>query len=154
MLWNEGKNKPKKKNYWSAIQGTPSFYTWAGLSFEILALQHVNQIKNKLSINGVLTEEFAWAKNGSAEENGAQIDLVIYRKDKTVNLCEMKFCETPYLLDKEEDLKLKSRLKTFKEFMPNPSYSVQLTLVSTYGLAKGKYASTFQNEVILDDLFL
>lgn len=145
--------KTGKKQFWSSIQGTPAFYAWAGLSFEMLALQHVEQIKSKLGISGILTEEFAWNKAGGSNENGSQIDLVIYRKDKTVNLCEMKFCEAPYVLDKDEDLKLRTRLKAFREALSSPSYSIQLTLVSSFGLAKGKYASTFQNEVTLDDLF-
>jgi len=145
--------KTGKKHFWSSIQGTPAFYAWAGLSFEMLALQHVEQIKSKLGISGVLTEEFAWNKAGGSNENGSQIDLVIFRKDKTVNLCEMKFCEAPYVLDKDEDLKLRTRLKDFREALASPSYSIQLTLVSSFGLVKGKYANTFQNEVTLDDLF-
>ena len=146
-------DKARKAHYWLSIQGTQAFYTWAGLSFEMLALQHVTQIKAKLGISGILTEEFAWMKPGNDDEQGSQIDLVIYRKDKTVNLCEMKFCEAPYALDKNEDLKLRTRLKNFRESLVSPSYSIQLTLVSSFGLAKGKYASTFQNEVTLDDLF-
>ena len=146
-------DKARKAHYWSSIQGTQAFYAWAGLSFEMLALQHVTQIKAKLGISGILTEEFAWIKAGNDDEQGSQIDLVIYRKDKTVNLCEMKFCEAPYALDKDEDLKLRTRLKNFRESLASPSYSIQLTLVSSFGLAKGKYASTFQNEVTLDDLF-
>ena len=146
-------DRSRKAHYWSSIQGTQAFYAWAGLSFEMLALQHVAQIKTKLGISGILTEEFAWMKAGNDDEQGSQIDLVIYRKDKTVNLCEMKFCEAPYALDKDEDLKLRTRLKNFRESLASPSYSIQLTLVSSFGLAKGKYASTFQNEVTLDDLF-
>lgn len=147
-------DKSRKAHYWSSIQGTQAFYAWAGLSFEMLALQHVAQIKARLGISGILTEEFAWMKPGNDDEQGSQIDLVIYRKDKTVNLCEMKFCEAPYALDKDEDLKLRTRLKTFRESLASSSYSIQLTLVSSFGLAKGKYASTFQNEVTLDDLFV
>ena len=146
-------DKSRKAHYWSSIQSTQAFYAWAGLSFEMLALLHVTQIKAKLGISGILTEEFAWVKPGNDDEQGSQIDLVIYRKDKTVNLCEMKFCEAPYALDKDEDLKLRTRLKTFRESLASSSYSIQLTLVSSFGLAKGKYASTFQNEVTLDDLF-
>ena len=145
--------KKRKNHYWSSIQGTPAFYVWAGLSFEMLSLLHVEQIRNSLGISGVMTEEFAWVKPGNDIEDGAQVDLAILRKDKTVNLCEMKFCETPYTLDKDEDMKLKARLKSFREALKLPSYSIQLTLVSSFGLSKGKYVSTFQNEVTLDDLF-
>ena len=34
-------------------------------------------------------------------ENGAQIDVIIDRADNTINLCEVKYCEDLYSLDKE-----------------------------------------------------
>ena len=69
------------------MQGTPVFYIWAGLTFELLALNHIDQIKSKLSIKGVNTIEYAWRSSGL--EHGAQIDLVIDRADNTINLLQV-----------------------------------------------------------------
>lgn len=142
-----------RNGFWSAIQGTSTFYAWAGISFEMMALLHVGQIKQKLGISGILTEEFAWRKENSGTARGAQIDLVIHRSDKTVNLCEMKFSEDTYTIDYEESLKLRNRLTAFKATFNKPCNSVQLTFVTTFGLTKGKHSGIAQNEVVLDDLF-
>ena len=69
-----------KTNYWSAIQGTQKFYAWAGLAFENVALYHISQIKQALGISGIDSEEYTWRKD-SNETGGAQIDLLIDRKD-------------------------------------------------------------------------
>lgn len=133
--------------YWMSIQGTSKFYTWAGLSFEILALQHVHQIKQSLGISGVMTSEYSW------RSPNAQIDLVIDRKDRTVNLCEMKFSEDDYHIDEEEDAKLRRRVSSFKENLGKESKSVRLTFVTTYGLAGSRYDSRVNDIIILNDLF-
>lgn len=135
-----------EEGYWMSIQGTPKFYSWAGLSFEILALQHVRQIKQTLGISGVMTNEYSW------RSPNAQIDLVIDRKDMTVNLCEMKFAEDDYRIDEEEDAKLRRRVSSFRESLGKESKSVRLTFVTTYGLAKSKYNSRVNDVIVLDDL--
>lgn len=145
-----GRHK-KGVGYWQALQGTPAFYAWAGLSFELLALQHIEQIKAKLGISGILTEEYAW--RSGADAHGVQIDLVIDRMDKTVNICEMKFSEAHYEITSEEDMKLRNRLRLFRENCCSPSKSLQLTLVTTHSLAKNKYNSVFQQVILLEDLF-
>lgn len=133
--------------YWMSIQGTPKFYSWAGLSFEILALQHIPQIKQSLGIRGVMTSEYSW------RTPNAQIDLVIDRKDMTVNLCELKFSEDDYHINEDEDTKLRRRISSFKENLRKESKSVRLTFVTTYGLANSKYNSRVNDSIVLDDLF-
>ena len=58
-----------------------------------------------LGISGIDSEEYTWRKD-SNETGGAQIDLLIDRKDNTINLCEMKFCESVYELREDEEMKL------------------------------------------------
>jgi len=136
-----------EEGYWMSIQGTSKFYSWAGLSFEILALQHISQIKQSLGISGVMTNEYSW------RNPNAQIDLVIDRKDMTVNLCEMKFSEDDYRIDEDEDAKLRRRISSFKDSLGKESNSVRLTLVTTYGLAGSKYNSRVNDIIVLRDLF-
>lgn len=147
------KGKSARANgYWTGIQGTPKYNNWAGLTFELLSLHHIPQIKSKLGISGIMTEEYAWKKNNS-EEKGAQIDLVLSRRDKTVNLCEMKFCESSYNINKEENEKLRNRITAFKQDLKKQSYSVRLTMVTSFGLTKGKYNDIVSDQIILEDLF-
>ena len=147
------KGKSSRNNgYWTGIQGTSRYNSWAGLSFELLSLHHVAQMKKKLGISGVMTEEYAWRKV-SDESKGAQVDLVLARKDKTINLCEMKFCEGAYSIDIKENEKLRNRLVSFRQDLNKPSYSIRMTMVTSFGLTKGKYNDVVVDQVVLDDLF-
>lgn len=141
-----------KTNYWSAIQGTQKFYTWAGLAFENVALYHIGQIKQALGISGIDSEQYTWRKD-SNETEGAQIDLLIDRKDNTINLCEMKFCESVYELKTDEEMKLRNRISVLRSSLKKKTKSIQLTMITSFGVAKGKHSGIVQSQVTLDDLF-
>lgn len=140
--------------YWSSLQRTPRFYSWAGISFEILAMAHIEQIKKKLGISGVASSVYSWrSRNAEAEEaRAAQIDMIIERGDNTVNLCEMKFSETEFAIVKDYDKVLRNKITRFVEETKTRK-SVQLTFITTYGLKPNTFAGTVQNDACLDDLF-
>lgn len=141
--------------YWSALQRTPRFYAWAGVSFEILAMEHIAQIKKRLGISGVATSVYSWRSRsaGAGDQRAAQIDMVIERADNTINVCEMKFSEGEFSISKDYDKVLRNKIERFLQETKSRK-SVQLTFVTSYGLKKGMYAGVAQNEVVLDDLFL
>lgn len=138
--------------YWSKIQHTSQFYAWAGISFEVLAIQHIQQIKHHLGIAGVATNTFSWRSKKSEDERGAQIDLVIERADNTINLCEMKFSESDFEITKDYDAVLRNKIGRFRDETKTKK-SVQLTFITTYGIHKNIYSSIAQNEVTMEDLF-
>ena len=140
----------KKHTNWTAMQGTPSFYTWAGLTFELLALHHIDQIKSRLGICGVNTMEYAW--RSITYDRGAQIDLVIDRADNTINLCEMKFSVGVFTIDKDYEMSLRNKLARFMATAERQK-SIQLTFVTTFGIERNVHSGIVNNEVILDDLF-
>lgn len=140
----------KKQNNWNAIQDTPAFRIWAGLTFELLTLSHIEQIKHKLGISGVNSTEYAWRIIDS--EHGAQIDLVIDRADNTINLCEMKFSVGVFSINKNYEMNLRNKLMRFMDCCDKQK-SVQLTFVTTYGIEHNSHSGIVNNEVILDDLF-
>lgn len=133
--------------YWTNKVDTPSFYTWAGLAFEKVCLQHVPQIKHALGISGVQTSVSTWQ---SAE---AQIDLVIDRKDHVINLCEMKFSIHPFTIDKKYAANLTNKMTTFRAATKTRK-SLFLTMVSTYGATNNTYWGMIQNEITIDALFV
>lgn len=53
--------------YWTKITGKPEYNTWCGLAFERVCLQHVEQIKAKLGIQGVITTVYSWSVAGSTD---------------------------------------------------------------------------------------
>lgn len=116
----------------------------------MLCLDHVQQIKAALGIAGVQTLVSSWSS--SAVEKGAQIDLVIDRKDETVNLCEMKYYSTTFAIDKSYEEKLRNKVAAFREETKTRK-SLMLTLVTTYGLKDNMYSGCIQCRVLLDDLF-
>lgn len=127
--------------------------SWRGVAFEELCWQHIGQIKQALGIAGVGSTISAWGVKGTDETDGAQIDLVIVRNDNVVNLCEMKFVGSEYVINKEEEAKLRNRIETLKHTL-SPKQTVHLTMVTTYGVAYGKHSGVVQRQVTLDDLFL
>lgn len=143
-------SKSKKLTKWTSIQGKAEFYTWAGISFELLALSHLSQIKNKLGISSVDINAYAWRYSGY---KGAQIDLVIDRADNTVNLCEMKFSVNRFEIDRQYEMILRNKLEQFSQHIKR-SKSLQLTFVTTFGLTNNPYCNIVSNEITLDDLFL
>lgn len=144
--------KTHKKNFWERFQTKSSFYTWAGLTFERLAFDHVELIKKALGISGVLSTEYPCRIVGTDAKN-TQIDMVIDREDRTVNICEMKFSESEYAIDSDEEVILRNRLTAFRKAMKRKRLSLQLTYVTTFGLAKNKHSGLVNNQVKLDDLF-
>ena len=74
-------SSPRKKKEWVNIADSQSVVSWNGLAFENLCFNHIKQIKAALGISGVSTEESLWSKKGTDDAEGAQIDLIIERKD-------------------------------------------------------------------------
>ena len=84
--------------------------------------------------------------------DGAQIDLLIERRDRVINLCEIKFYQEEFIIDKSYDMVLRNKVGNFIRATETKK-SIQLTMVTTYGLRQGKYNSIVSNEVTLEDLF-
>ena len=124
------------------------------MTFEQLCKDHIPQIKGKLGISGVLSEESIWYTSGDEELgiSGAQIDLLIERRDRVINVCEMKFSINEYAIDKNYDMNLRNKLETFR-VLTNCKKSLQTTMITTYGVKQGKYSGIIQSQVTLDDLF-
>ena len=81
-----------EKAFWQYQIGTRLHDTWAGLAFEQICLMHHNNIEKAWGISGIMTQTFSWLSSGDSKDR-AQIDLVIKRSDRVINVCEMKFYE-------------------------------------------------------------
>ncbi len=125
---------------------------WHGIAFEEVSWQHIEQIKQALGISGVQTSLSAWSVRGDDGKDGVLIDLLIARNDNVVNLCEMKFSNTQYTISKDEDMHLRRRIEALKSTL-SPKQTIHLTMITTYGVATGKYNGIVQKEVCMEDLF-
>ena len=139
-----------EEHFWTRNVNTPEITAWYGLAFERICKAHMPQIKSALGISSVSTEFYTWKTN--QVENGAQIDIVIDRADNTINLCEVKYSEDLYSLDKEEFLKIQNRIRAFKEVTGTRS-SIIPTMITTFGMRSGMYSDQIIAQIDMDALF-
>ena len=133
---------------WLSLQNTAKFASWAGFAFEMLCLMHIRQIKEALGIGAVATNVFSWRCEG------AQIDLVIDRQDRIVNLCEIKFTSTQFVITKAYHTNLMNKLRLFRESTANiaPRRSLMLTFITANGVKKNAYSGEVSALVTLNQL--
>ena len=146
---------PKKSNEnWQSRINDQAVKVWHGLAFEQVCIQHQQQIKEALKIGGIETRASTWQLKGTKKVKGAQIDLIIDRSDRVINLCELKFYTNPFTINKAYDLVLRNKVGTFKQHT-NTNKSVFLTMITTFGIVKNEYSqSIIQNHLTMDDLFV
>ncbi len=146
-------NKTDDEEFWTHNYTSPIRYSWCGLAFERVCFQHIPQIKQALGISGVVTNTYSWqVKDDEVYGPGAQIDMLIERADNTINVCEMKFSQNEFVIDKDYDANLRHKLARFGESISHRK-SILLTMVTTYGVAHNAYWNRVQSEVVADDLF-
>ena len=146
-------NKTDDPSFWSHNYTSPLRYSWCGLAFERVCFQHIPQIKQALGISGVVTNTYSWqVKDDPVYGAGAQIDMLIERADNTVNICEMKFSQNEFVIDKDYDAVLRHKLSRFGASVSHRK-AIHLTMVTTYGVAHNAYWNRVQSEVVADDLF-
>lgn len=142
------------EHFWSHMERSSQRAAWQGLAFEQVCFAHLSQIKQSLGISGVMTKAYSWRALDDEERGpGTQIDLIIERADKVINLCEIKFAAQEYLIDKAYDMKLRWKRARFVNDTGTRA-SVHLTFISTFGLVPNGYANEVQSQVTADDLFL
>lgn len=138
------------ENIWMKAIDSPQYRAWSGYAYEQVCLAHVPEIKKALGISGIETHTSSWKSINPAE--GAQIDLVIDRRDGVINICEMKFSINPFSIDKKYDAELRNKIGTFKTETKTRK-SVFLTMFTTFGLQQNEYAGNVQSQLDMEALF-
>ncbi len=153
LTWIE-RHRGASDGVWMRRQGTPAWRAWSGLAFEATCLKHVWAIKAALGIAGVETEEGAWEhRPDGTHRDGAQIDLVIDRADRSMNLCEMKFSEAEFAIDKAYARELAHKRDVFRA-ATGTKKALFITLVTTYGLRDNEHSrGLVARTVAMDALF-
>ena len=137
-------------HYWTNYLSDPAHGAWCGYAFERLCMAHIGQIKQRLGISGVITSVYAF--RSSQQKGGAQIDIVIDRRDDTINLCECKYSNKPYTLTEKDASDLERKKDVFvRETLTKKS--IHMTMITANGLVHNAYRNDIQAEIILDDLF-
>jgi uncharacterized protein len=159
LKWIEPFLKTKKVEhesaYWQNIAKSPAVSSWAGQAYEAICLKHIAQIRKALGLEKVTCKIGSWQyipQKGS-KEDGVQIDLLFDRQDGAITLCEIKYSENPFLIDKSYAKKLMQKMDLFEHHFKT-SKQIILALITTVGLKRSIWSKeVVQKEVTLKDLF-
>lgn len=154
-------SKGVMRGYWVRMQSTEEYRSWCGYAFEIVCLNHIGQIVHALGIDGSINTVCSWSYRppkslpDDADEDlrhGAQIDLLVDRSDNTVNVCEMKYSLSEYMIDKSYYNHIERRIRIFKK-VTKTRKSVVPVFITSQGLYDNMYSRSILKEIKGDDLF-
>ncbi len=101
----------------------------------------------ELGIDRIYTTHSSWFNEY------AQIDLLIDRDDRIINICEIKFYNNPIAISKQNYTNFKNKLLQFKE-NSRTNKNVFLTMISTFGISENAYSlELFTNSLTMECLF-
>lgn len=139
---------------WERFAAGTSWKSWSGTTFESICMKHSLQLKKAIGIENVHTEISTWRNKPQKGKQGAQIDLLIDRRDNCINVCEMKFSTGTFSISKGYAAELKSKLDTFKIETQTRKTLFQ-TMVTTYGVTDNEYKTGLvQKDLTMDALFI
>lgn len=139
--------KNNKGADWKTLYTSNSYVTWSGFTFENICIKHEKQLLKALGITGINARYSSW------RNENAQIDLLINRSDRTINICELKFSEKEYVISKAYASNLENKKREFINEMTERK-NVVSTIISTFGVKKNEhYQKTIDNQLTMDYLF-
>jgi len=147
--------KSAGEGYWLSRQNSQKYKIWTGFSFESLCLKHVSKIKEKLSIAGMESSDCPWryTPTKDSDESGAQIDLLIDRKDGVINICEMKFYNAEFSIEAQYAIELRNKAAIFRKKVKTKK-SIFFTFITTFGLNKNANSAELEAiDLKISDLF-
>lgn len=144
--------KVKNEHFWQESQHGGMIKAWMGIAFERLCLLHIDKIKQRLGISGMQTDTSTYTLRGDENHDGMQCDMIIIRKDNIVNLCEMKFTNDIFTIDRSYYQILQHRISLLAERL-RKRQTIHLTFVTSNGVKFNEYSGIVQSFVELDDLF-
>ena len=140
-------NQGQGSGTWAKLFPKQTYKTWSGLVFETICLKHVEQIKKELGVAKIYSVHSGW------HNQKAQADLVIDRDDGIINLCEMKFYNSPFTINKSEYENIKNKITQFKESKKTRK-NVFVTMITTYGVTENANSlELVTNNLTMDCLF-
>jgi len=141
--------------YWEEISQTQAWKSWSGYAFEAVCFKHINAISKALHIPDGATA-YAWKhvpSKSAKDQTGAQIDLVFDRSDGVVNICEIKYSKSPYVIDKSYARILLNKAKVYREVTKTKKL-IFISLITTFGLKKTiNSENIITSTTSLEDLF-
>lgn len=135
--------------YWQQKASTAAFKSWSGFAFESVCYKHLSNIRAVLGIS-IDASVGTWKYRAKDQaESGAQIDLLFDRSDGIINLCEIKFSEHPFAIDKSYAKALQNKIDVFQT-RTKTKKQIFLSLIASAGVKKNMYSE----EIIISSVEL
>lgn len=150
FYYNFLNNKKAEKGSWLQNLDSPKIRAWSGYAFEMIALKHLDKIKETLGISSVQTEISSWVC--TKKETNARIDLIIDRRDQVINLFEIKYSLDNYLITSKYAKELRHKIAVFQRETKTKK-AIYFTMLTTYGLFEDEHSGMVQNSLTTDNLF-
>jgi uncharacterized protein len=142
------------KNIWLKQSLEEKYKIWSGYAFENVCLKHADAIKMALGISGIYTETSSYYHKGNEESEGFQLDMLIDRADRAINLCEIKFYNDDFPMTDEFATQLRQRRELFRS-LTKTKKALFNTLITTYGVKHSKSSrGQTDNVITMDKLFV
>ncbi|MBN1671032.1 MAG: ATP-binding protein [Kiritimatiellae bacterium] len=140
-------------HYWEDCSRSPSYLAWRGYAFEAVCAKHVDAIIRGLGLETVASTASGWRSAAKGRMRGAQVDLLIDRTDGAMTLCEMRFSNAPYRMDRSAARELAERMDAFEK-ATGTRKQLLWALVTPHGLRPGIWADDIiAQTVTLKDIF-
>ena len=155
LCWLEQhKSKQLADGFWEKQVQKPVYQVWAGYAFEAVCHKHIKQIIQALNIKHAESISSWRSKSNKVEDQaGAQIDLLIDRSDDAITLCEIKYTNKPFLIDRQYAEILNKKMDVFR-VVTKTSKQIFMALISANGLKTTAYSSKIVDQcATLEDLF-
>ena len=147
------KMKQEGADIWQNFEQTPNHRIWSGYAFESICLKHIPEIKKKLGISGVFSTTSTFYHKGAEGMAGCQVDLLIVRNDNVINLCEIKWANSEFVITKAYAAELRMKMTLFRHYSQTKK-QLFFTFMSSYGAVKNENWGMIDKELTLDDLFV
>ncbi|MBS0626980.1 MAG: ATP-binding protein, partial [Verrucomicrobia bacterium] len=150
----EGKGLPRGVDYWSKLSKSAAWFSWAGYAFENVCYKHIDQIISALNLQDVSCFcSYFQQRASSSDDEGAQVDLLLDRDDGAITLCEIKYSNVIFTVDKACAKNLMKKMEVLEKSLKEPK-QVFLSMITTAGVKKNLWSEELiSNVVLLKDLF-
>ncbi|MEN8251336.1 MAG: ATP-binding protein [Bacteroidota bacterium] len=141
-------NRGQGSGTWARLSQKQTYRSWTGFTFESICLKHVQQIKKELGVDKIFSINSSWFNDK------AQIDLLIDRDDRIINLCEIKFYDRPITISKKDYVVIRNKLIQFRE-NTGTRKNVFVVMMTTFGIVENAYSTELvTNSILMDSLFV
>ncbi len=143
-------------HFWETMSQSSAWQAWSGYAYEAICFKHIAWIRKALKIPEN-SSVYAWRYLPRKDEmdiwRGVQIDLIFDRMDGIVNVCEIKYSQQAFKLNKDIISDLNYKVLIYKKVTKTTKQTF-LSLITTHGIQSSVYQKEIHSMMQLEDFFI